>query len=136
MEARIDQFFPYETVDTRGTILLPEDLGYHAPQDAGAAYRGGSADRLLAAADAEPAVRDGLASFFFHRYEDPAAQDRLATGIQARGYRFVLSAEVLVDAPDHLRPRAPRSQAPSKRASAPAPEPAAPAGPERPIQSR
>jgi uncharacterized protein YdaL len=103
MDAQIGQFFPYETVDIRGTVLLPEDMGYYSPGDAGSAYRGGSADRLLAAANSELAVRDGFASFFFHWYEDPAALDLIVTGTQALGYRFVSPSEVLADAPAHLR---------------------------------
>jgi hypothetical protein len=98
----VGQFFPFETMDVKGAILLPEDLGYYAPGDAGQAYKGGSADRLLQAAGDELVVRDGFASFFFHWYADPAALDHIVDGVQALGYRFVSPGEVLAEAPLHF----------------------------------
>lgn len=96
------QIFPYETVDVRGTVILPEDLGYFSRVDGEEAYHGGSEARLLAAARAERVVRDGFASFFFHWYEDPDALDRVVGGLQAMDYRFVSPGDVLADAPAHF----------------------------------
>jgi uncharacterized protein YdaL len=89
------QFFPYETVDLRGDFILPENLGALGTQT------GRSAERVIAAAERNLAVRDGFASFYFPWYESPEALRAAVRGVKALGYRFVAPGEVVRDAPAH-----------------------------------
>jgi hypothetical protein len=95
------QFFPYEVVDVRGDLVLPENLGYSSSSQQGG-YFGRGPERLIASARRNLAVRDGFASFFHHWYEDPRALRTILRGIKGLGYRFVSPAEVLQTAPAHV----------------------------------
>ncbi|MFE7168059.1 DUF2334 domain-containing protein [Streptomyces sp. NPDC057616] len=84
----IGQFFPYVVKDVYGTKVLPENIGNYEPE----AYNNHPprlpAD-LIASAKANLAVRDGVASFFYHPYYPlQPLQDTIA-GIKALGYTFV-----------------------------------------------
>ncbi|CAM5571039.1 DUF2334 domain-containing protein [Streptomyces abikoensis] len=84
----IGQFFPYAVKDVYGTTVLPEDIGNYEPE----AYNNHPprlpAD-LIASAKANLAVRDGVASFFYHPYYPVAPLQQTIEGIKALGYTFV-----------------------------------------------
>ena len=89
------QFFPYEAVDLRGDFILPENLGLLGRAS------GRGAERVIAAAERNLAVRDGFASFYFPWYEDPETLRTAVRGVKALGYRFVGPGDVVRDAPAH-----------------------------------
>jgi uncharacterized protein YdaL len=102
--AREDQFFPFEVLDARGDVILPENLGYVSETGAPSGpYGGQSGEAVVAAAETERVVRDGFASFFFHWYEDPDILGRIVSRIQGLGYVYVSPREVMAAAPAHLR---------------------------------
>jgi uncharacterized protein YdaL len=76
------QFFPYPTIDVRGTLVVPENVGYLplAHQDP---------EIILTAARAELAVRDSIASMYVHDFVDPHAIRAAIAGVKALGYTFV-----------------------------------------------
>lgn len=110
------QFFPYEVVDMRGDLILPENLGYSSSTQQGG-YFGRGPERLIASAERNLAVRDGFASFFHHWYEDPQALRTIVRGIKGLGYRFVSPEEVIRDGPVHA-PRAVHRASPLALSSA------------------
>jgi uncharacterized protein YdaL len=84
----IGQFFPYTVRDIYGVLVVPENLGNvelepfnnhpaHLPAD------------IIASAQLNLAVRDGVASFFFHPYLDTSYLRTTIEGVQAAGYTFV-----------------------------------------------
>ncbi|WP_223766946.1 DUF2334 domain-containing protein [Streptomyces huiliensis] len=84
----IGQFFPYAVKDVYGTTVLPENLGNYEPE----AYNNHPARLpadLVASAKANLAVRDGVASFFYHPYYGTAPLKETVDGIRALGYTFV-----------------------------------------------
>ncbi|GAA0408624.1 polysaccharide deacetylase family protein [Streptomyces luteireticuli] len=89
----IGQFFPYAVKDVYGTTVLPEDLGNYEPQPYNNHPARLPAD-LIAAAKANLAVRDGVASFFYHPYYGTAALQQTVDGIRALGYTFVAPADL------------------------------------------
>ncbi|MET7454412.1 polysaccharide deacetylase family protein [Streptomyces sp. NPDC005574] len=84
----IGQFFPYVVRDVYGTKVLPENIGNYEPE----AYNNHPprlpAD-LVASARANLAVRDGVASFFYHPYFPVQPLKDTIDGIKALGYTFV-----------------------------------------------
>jgi hypothetical protein len=82
------QFFPYAVTDVNGETVLPEDLGNYSPAESNhnppkpVSY-------LVGNAQAELAVRQGVASFFYHPYFGLATLQQIVQGIQALGYTFV-----------------------------------------------
>jgi uncharacterized protein YdaL len=84
----IGQRFPYVVRDVYGTAVLPEDAGSYAPE-AFYGFKPHTVADILAAADAESAVRDGFASFYYHPFEGVAALQQIVTGLKARGWSFV-----------------------------------------------
>jgi uncharacterized protein YdaL len=82
------QFFPYSVRDVYGTAIIPENIGNVEPE----AFNNHTArlpSDLLASADRNLAVRDGMASFFYHPYLGTDYLKQLVTGIKAQGYTFV-----------------------------------------------
>ncbi len=84
----IGQFFPYTVRDIYGALVVPENIGNvelepfnnhppHLPAD------------IVASAQLNTAVRDGVASFFFHPYLDVSYLKPIVDGVQAAGYTFV-----------------------------------------------
>jgi uncharacterized protein YdaL len=84
----VGQFFPYTIRDIYGVLVVPENLGNveldafnnhppHLPAD------------IVASARLNTAVRDGVASFFFHPYLATSYLQTSVEGIQAAGYTFV-----------------------------------------------
>ncbi len=95
-----DQFFVYPVIDVHGMAVVPENLGNVAPreQNNNAAR---SVDDLVANAQANLVVRDGMAAFFWHPYlvAEPALGVESLRGLVARirelGYTFVGLPEVV-----------------------------------------
>ena len=89
------QLFPYPIKDVYGTTVLPENLGNIEPVPF-YQFPTRSAAQLVNAADLNLAVRDGIATFYFHPfwfYDDNGnpttyLQDTV-TGIKGLGYTFV-----------------------------------------------
>ncbi|MGI5246757.1 DUF2334 domain-containing protein [Dactylosporangium sp. CA-139066] len=84
----IGQFFPYTVRDIYGVITYPENLGNielepfnnhpaHLPPD------------IIKSAQLNTAVKDGVASFFFHPYVDVSYLRTTVEGVLAAGYTFV-----------------------------------------------
>ncbi|WP_312018695.1 polysaccharide deacetylase family protein [Streptomyces sp. I05A-00742] len=84
----IGQFFPYAVKDVYGTTVLPENLGNYEPEPYNNHPARLPAD-LIASARANLAVRDGVASFFYHPYFGTAPLQQTVEGIRALGYTFV-----------------------------------------------
>ncbi|MER7753779.1 polysaccharide deacetylase family protein [Kitasatospora sp. NPDC097643] len=84
----IGQFFPYSVKDVYGTTVLPENIGNYEPLPSNNHPARLPAD-LIASARANLAVRDGVASFFYHPYYDVAPLRQTIDGIKALGYTFV-----------------------------------------------
>jgi uncharacterized protein YdaL len=82
------QFFPYTVQDVYGSFVIPEDLGNYEPTEENnnppkpPSY-------IIGNAKAELAVRQGVASFFFHPYYSVTYLKQIVVGIQALGYKFV-----------------------------------------------
>ncbi|MFG2144662.1 DUF2334 domain-containing protein [Streptomyces sp. NPDC048696] len=87
----IGQFFPYVVNDVYGTKVLPEDLGNYEPVALNNHPPRLPAD-LVASAKANLAVRDGIASFFYHPYYPLQPLKDTVDGIKALGYTFVSPA--------------------------------------------
>ena len=88
------QFFPYTVRDVYGSVVIPENIGNVEP----AAFNNHPARLpadLLASADRNLVVRDGVASFFYHPYLGTDYLKDLVTGIKAQGYTFVGGAAML-----------------------------------------
>ncbi|MCC3770000.1 polysaccharide deacetylase family protein [Streptomyces sp. UNOC14_S4] len=84
----IGQFFPYSVKDVYGTSVLPENIGNYEPLPYNNHPARLPAD-LIASAKANLAVRDGVASFFYHPYYPVAPLQQTIDGIRALGYTFV-----------------------------------------------
>ncbi|MFJ3230356.1 DUF2334 domain-containing protein [Streptomyces sp. NPDC086787] len=87
----IGQFFPYVVKDVYGTKVLPENIGNYEPEAANNHPARLPAD-LIASAKANLAVRDGVASFFYHPYYELQPLKDTIDGIKALGYTFVSPA--------------------------------------------
>jgi uncharacterized protein YdaL len=111
-----DQYFPFETVDSRGDFIVPENLGFGSDKR-GRGDFGRSPEEMIATARRNLVVQDGFASFFYHWYEDPERLRRTVRGIKALGYTFVTPREVVAQAPAYMR--AGRALAPPQPRAAP-----------------
>ncbi|MGW1071743.1 DUF2334 domain-containing protein [Streptomyces sp. NPDC002537] len=89
----IGQFFPYAVKDVYGTTVLPENIGNYEPLPYNNHPARLPAD-LIASAKANLAVRDGVASFFYHPYYPVAPLQQTIDGIRALGYTFVGPTEL------------------------------------------
>jgi uncharacterized protein YdaL len=89
-----EQFFPYVVHDVYGSTILPEDLGNYSPE-ASNTNPPRPPSVAIANAQAELAVRQGVASFFFHPYYDVSYLQQMVQGIQALGYTFVSPQSLL-----------------------------------------
>ncbi len=91
---KFGQFFPYVVHDLDGSTVIPEDLGNYEPTMANNNPPRPPAV-IVANAQAELAVRQGVASFFFHPYYDVSYLQQIVQGIQALGYTFVSASSLL-----------------------------------------
>ncbi len=88
------QFFPYAVRDVYGSVVIPENIGNVEP----AAFNNHAARLpadLLASAGRNLAVRDGMASFFYHSYLGTDYLKTLVTGLKSQGYTFVSGDSVV-----------------------------------------
>jgi len=76
------QYFPYRLVDYWGRSVLPENLGYVPIENP-------VPREVLQAARNMRVVRDGMASFYFHPFLNPALLQEIINGIKDLGYQFV-----------------------------------------------
>jgi uncharacterized protein YdaL len=84
----LGQFFPYPVTDVYGWKMIPEDAANYEPE----AYNNHPARLaadVVANAQAQLVVRDGVASFYFHPFYPLAALQEIVTGIKQAGYTFV-----------------------------------------------
>lgn len=92
----IGQMFPYVVRDVYGTTVLPENAGAYAPEPFYQFPPHTVAD-ILAAAKAELAVRDGIATFYYHPFEGVAPLQQIVEGLRALGYTFVSPTSVVAN---------------------------------------
>ncbi len=77
-----DQLLPYMIYNhTAGNKIIPENLGYIPLDDPNPAP-------MLQAAEHNLAIRDGVASFFFHTFVDHNALKTIVPGLKKMGYTF------------------------------------------------
>jgi uncharacterized protein YdaL len=89
----IGQFFPYKVTDIYGTTVIPENLGdYEADAENNNPPR--LAPQLILNAQNNLAVRDGVASFFYHPFNGTAPLAQIVTGIKSLGYTFVAASSL------------------------------------------
>jgi uncharacterized protein YdaL len=84
----IGEGFPYLVRDVYGSIVLPENCGAYAPEAFYGFRPHGVAD-ILAAADAQMVVRDGVAGFYYHPFEGLEPLKQIVAGFKARGLTFI-----------------------------------------------
>jgi uncharacterized protein YdaL len=84
----LGQFFPYPVTDVFGWRVIPENLGNYEPEPFNN-HPARLVPDLLRAAEANLVVRDGVASFYFHPYNDVSVLRDLVQGIRLQGYTFV-----------------------------------------------
>ncbi|MGA5305367.1 DUF2334 domain-containing protein [Nucisporomicrobium flavum] len=82
------QFFPYAVRDVYGSVVIPENIGNVEPLPFNNHPARLPAD-LIASAQRNLVVRDGVASFFYHPYLGTDHLKQLVPGIKALGYTFV-----------------------------------------------
>ncbi|GAA2511342.1 polysaccharide deacetylase family protein [Pilimelia columellifera] len=88
------QFFPYTVRDVYGTVIVPENIGNVEP-DAFNNHPARLPADLVASADRNLVIRDGVASFFYHPYLGTGYLDQVVEGVRSKGYSFV-SAQSMI----------------------------------------
>jgi uncharacterized protein YdaL len=89
----VSQAFPYVVRDVYGSMVIPENLGHHAPRPSDDTS-GSDVTGIVAAAVRALVVRDGLASFFYHPYLGVEPLTAILDGIEEAGYTFVSPASL------------------------------------------
>lgn len=89
----IGQMFPYVVRDAYGTVVLPENCGPYAPEPF-YQFKPHTVDDILAAARAQLAVRDGIATFYYHPFEGLAPLQQIIAGFKSLGYTFASPTQV------------------------------------------
>lgn len=89
-----EQYVPYVVRDVYGACVIPETLGFVAPEAWNNHPRRLPAD-ILADAERVLVVRDGIASFFFHPTLPLEQLREIVDGITDLGYEWVGPANVL-----------------------------------------
>ena len=90
----LGQFFPYLVRDVYGTAVIPENIGNVEPEPFNQHPARLPAD-LVASASRNLAIRDGVASFFYHPYLGTTYLAQTVEGIQGLGYTFVPASAML-----------------------------------------
>jgi uncharacterized protein YdaL len=90
----IGETFPYLVRDVYGTTVLPEDLGAYSPEPF-YQFPVHGVDAILAAGQAELAVRDGFAAFYYHPFEGVTALQQIVDGLRAQGWTFTSPTQVI-----------------------------------------
>jgi uncharacterized protein YdaL len=87
------QFFPYVVRDVYGSTVLPENLGSYSPVPFHQFPVHGVSE-VLAAANAESAVRDGIAAFYYHTFWGTGPLQQIIDGLRAQGWTFASPTQV------------------------------------------
>jgi uncharacterized protein YdaL len=87
------QFFPYAVRDVYGSVVVPENIGNIEPVAYNTHPVRLPAD-LVASARRNLAVRDGVASFFYHPFLGTEYLKQTVEGIQGLGYTFVAASSM------------------------------------------
>lgn len=87
------QFFPYTVRDVHGSVVIPENIGNIEPVAYNTHPVRLPAD-LIASAQRNLAVRDGVASFFYHPFLGTEYLKQTVEGIQGLGYTFVSATSI------------------------------------------
>jgi uncharacterized protein YdaL len=87
----VGQFFPYTVRDVYGSTVIPENIGNIEPEPFNQHPAVLPAD-LVKNAQANLAIRDGVASFFYHPFLGTSYLQETVEGIQSVGYTFVSAA--------------------------------------------
>jgi uncharacterized protein YdaL len=90
----VGQFFPYTVRDVYGSVIVPENIGNIEPE----AFNNHPArlpSDLIASADRNLVIRDGVASFFYHPYLGTTYLNDVVTGLKAKGYTFVTADSMI-----------------------------------------
>ncbi len=95
LQTLTEQAPPFLVRDVYGGPLLPENLGYVIGPHVPPTGPGSISSILAAAATQKAAVRDNVASVYYHPFLGPGPLRRLIRGIRAEGYRFVSDCAVL-----------------------------------------
>jgi len=90
----VGQFFPYSVRDVYGAAVVPENIGNIEP-DAFNNHPPRLPADLITSAKNNLAIRDGMASFFYHPYLGTAYLKTTVEGIQGLGYTFVAASATL-----------------------------------------
>lgn len=90
-----EQSPPYLVRDVYGGPVLPETLGYVKGPQVPTTGPGSVPAMLTAAAVQKQAVRDNVASLYYHPYLGVAPLRRLVDGMRHEGYQFVSACAVL-----------------------------------------
>ncbi|GLY05144.1 polysaccharide deacetylase family protein [Actinoplanes sp. NBRC 101535] len=88
------QFFPYTVRDVYGSVVVPENVGNVEPT----AYNTHPVrlpSDIIASAERNLVVRDGVASCFYHSYLGTDYLKELVTGLTKVGYTFVSADSML-----------------------------------------
>ena len=86
-------FYPYTVTDIYGWKILPENLGSYEP-DASNNNPPRLAANIIATAQNNLVIRDGVASFYFHTYNPVSQLKAIVTGVKAAGYTFVAASSL------------------------------------------
>jgi uncharacterized protein YdaL len=89
------QYFPYGVRDVYGSVVIPENLGNIEPEPFNNHPARLPAD-LVNTAKANLAVRDGIASFFYHPYLGTDYLKQTVEGVQGLGYTFVAGSALTI----------------------------------------
>ncbi|QSB15199.1 polysaccharide deacetylase family protein [Natronosporangium hydrolyticum] len=92
-QAGTGQFVPYPVRDVYGSVVVPENLGEITETGFNQHPATLPAD-LLASAERNLVVRDGVASFFYHPYLGLDHLEELVTGVRELGYEFAAAEEL------------------------------------------
>jgi hypothetical protein len=82
------QYMPYTVRDVYGMKVLADTLGGIEPQ-AYFTYPARLPADIIADAQRNLVVRDGVASFFYHSYDDISYLQATVSGLKSLGYTFV-----------------------------------------------
>jgi uncharacterized protein YdaL len=88
----LGQFFPYAVRDIYGVLVVPENIG-NIELEAFNNHPARLPADLIASAELNLAVRDGVASFFFHPYLPVSYLQETVEGVQAAGYTFTPASQ-------------------------------------------
>ncbi|GAA2882442.1 hypothetical protein Acy02nite_78280 [Actinoplanes cyaneus] len=89
------QFFPYPVRDVYGSVVVPENVG-NVETEAFNNHPVRLPADIIASAERNLVVRDGVASCFYHAYLGTDHLKDLVTGVKGLGYSFV-SAETMLN---------------------------------------